>query len=342
MEKGICFVGPMLFGKPNQVKTQGEILADLLEVEGFVIYRKSTIRNRVLRFLDTILFLTFHARKYSILIVQVYGGLSFIMEDVASLLGKILKKKIVMTIHGGEFPDFMVTREKWVKRVLKRADVITAPSQFLISRLGTQGLSIMEIPNIIDLNQLEFIDRRHFFCKILWMRAFHAIYNPILAIKVARELHARNIPFSMTMAGPDLGMKKEVEELINMHGLGESITVLGMLDENEKKAEASQHSIYINTNRVDNTPVSMIEMAAMGLALVSTNVGGIPYLFKNREHCLFSDSEDEMGMVKNIIFILENKDDAVNMVSNSYTLIKRFDWTQVKPLWLTLLNNLQE
>lgn len=342
MSRGICFVGPMLFGQLNQVKTQGEILADLLESEGFLIYRKSTIRNRVLRFLDTIFFLIFRARRYSLIIVQVYGGLSFIMEDVASFLAKILGKKIIMTIHGGEFPDFMVGREKWVKRVLKRAHAITAPSQFLISRLSSHGFTMMEIPNIIDLKQLGFTDRSQFFCKLLWMRAFHALYNPLLAVKVARELQTRQIPFSMTMAGPDLGMKREVEELINMYGLGENVTVLGMLNEHEKKAEAFKHSIYINTNRVDNTPVSMIEMAAMGLALVSTNVGGIPYLFKDREHCLFSDSEDEMGMVNSIIFILNNKDDAVSMVSNSYRLIKRFDWMEVKPLWLTLLNNVQE
>lgn len=337
MKNGICFVGPMLFGLPNQVKTQGEILADLLEVEGFRIYRKSKIRNRVFRFLDTLFFLVFQSRQYSTMIVQVYGGLSFIMEDVASLLGKIFGKKIIMTIHGGEFPDFMVGREKWVDRVLKRADVITAPSPFLISRMEPYGFRLIEIPNIISLSELKFVSRSHFQCNILWMRAYHSLYNPILAVKVAKELRAQNVPFSLTMAGPDLGLKEEVEDLIVKEGLGESIQVLGMLGENEKKEQAAKSNIYINTNIIDNTPVSMLEMAAMGLALVSTNVGGIPYLFKDRVHVLLSDSDDVMAMVKNIIFVLENHEETARMVSNSSTLIKRFDWEQVKPLWLKLL-----
>lgn len=341
MKNGICFVGPMLFGLPNQVKTQGEILADLLEAEGFHVYRKSTIRNRVFRFLDTIFFLIFHSRRYSVVIVQVYGGLSFIMEDIASLLGKIFGKKIIMTIHGGEFPDFMIGREKWVDRVLKRADVITAPSPFLISKLEHFGFHLIEIPNIISLSDLKFQNRNQFFCKILWMRAFHSLYNPTLAVKVAKELRTRSIPFSLTMAGPDLGLKKEVEDLIVKEGLEEFIKVLGMLDENEKKQEASKNSIYLNTNIIDNTPVSMLEMAAMGLVLVSTNVGGIPYLFKDRFHCLLSDSDDVMAMTKNIIFVLENNDETAIMVSNSSALIQKFDWRQVKPLWLKLLHNEQ-
>ncbi|MEO7990186.1 MAG: glycosyltransferase family 4 protein [Chryseolinea sp.] len=339
MKNGICFVGPMLYGLPNQVKTQGEILADLLEAEGFQVYRKSTIRNRVFRFLDTLFFLIFQSRRYSVMIIQIYGGLSFIMEDVASLLGKIFGKRIIMTIHGGEFPDFMVGREKWVDRVLNRADVITAPSPFLISKLERYGFHLVEIPNIINLSDLKFQNRNPFFCKILWMRAFHSLYNPTLAVKVAKELRAQNIPFSLTMAGPDLGLKKEVEDLIVKEGLEESVRVLGMLGEKEKKEEASKNSIYINTNIIDNTPVSMLEMAAMGLALVSTNVGGIPYLFKDRIHCLLSDSDDAMAMTKNIIFVLENTEEATRMVSNSSTLIKKFDWEQVKPLWLKLLNN---
>lgn len=338
MGKGICFIGPMLFGKANQVKTQGEILADLLSQQGFSVYRKSTIRNKIVRFFDTIAFILFQFKKYDTLVIQVYGGLSFVMEDAASLLGKALRKRVIMTVHGGDFPTFMIGRERWVKRVLNRANTITAPSQFLVKKLEKYGIPVVEIPNIIDLSHLEFVKRRKFHCKILWMRAFHSIYNPELAIEVAKELRSRGIPFSLTMAGPDLGLRNEIEKMISVSGLQSNVKFLGMLDEEGKKIEGLNNDIYMNTNRIDNAPVSMIEMAALGLSLVSTNVGGIPYLFQDQVHCLLSESEDVQGMTENIITILENATMTQARAANAYELIKRFDWNQVMPQWLNLLN----
>ena len=52
----------------------------------------------------------------------------------------------------------------------------------------------------------------------------------------------------------------------------------------EKKELASKHDIFINTTHFDNTPVSVMEAMALGLPVISTNVGVIPFLLTNEQN----------------------------------------------------------
>ena len=56
----------------------------------------------------------------------------------------------------------------------------------------------------------------------------------------------------------------------------------GKLEKNEWIKISADAGIFINTSNIDNTPVSLMEAMALGLPVVSTNVGGIPYLIEDR------------------------------------------------------------
>ena len=54
--------------------------------------------------------------------------------------------------------------------------------------------------------------------------------------------------------------------------------------------------IFLNTTGVDNAPVSVVEAMACGLCVVSTNVGGIPYLLEHEYDSLLVPSNDPAAM----------------------------------------------
>ena len=58
--------------------------------------------------------------------------------------------------------------------------------------------------------------------------------------------------------------------------------------------------IFINTTNFDNTPVSLIEAMALGFPVVSTNVGGIPYLIEDRKDGLLVPANDVAAFAKAI------------------------------------------
>lgn len=331
----ICIVGPMLESS-GYAKTQGEVLADALEESGFKVFRKSKYPNRIIRFLDTIFFLLVRWRLYDIVIVQVYGGLSFIMEDVASWLANVLKKKVIMTLHGGALPEFLGPRRTWASRVFNRAIIRTCPSDFLINKLAFLEQPMIKVPNIIRLKDYPFIHRNYFQPRLLWMRAYHDIYNPHLALDVFELLYKSFPDATLTMAGPDMGLKNEIVERIERSDYRAQVKVMSLINLNEKKILAQSHDIYLNTNRIDNTPVSMIEMAALGLVLISTRVGGIPYLVTNDVNALLAgeNAGELAGLVNRIV---EEPDLGARLVRNGRELAKEFDVQAVTNKWKDLI-----
>ena len=89
-------------------------------------------------------------------------------------------------------------------------------------------------------------------------------------------------------------------------GVADSVRFAGFLDMAAKRAEGDGADVFINTNRVDNQPVSVIEACAMGLPVVATNVGGIPDLLRDRETGLLVRDGDHAAMAEAVIDLLED------------------------------------
>jgi glycosyltransferase involved in cell wall biosynthesis len=97
---------------------------------------------------------------------------------------------------------------------------------------------------------------------------------------------------------------------------------------------AKEYDIFLNTSTVDNTPISVIELMASGLPVISSNVGGIPFLLTDGI-CLPAD--DHKACVNSIVYLIENSEGAKNIAMNARKKVKKFDWEIVKNDWKQLL-----
>jgi glycosyltransferase involved in cell wall biosynthesis len=77
---------------------------------------------------------------------------------------------------------------------------------------------------------------------------------------------------------------------------------------------------------------------ALGLPVVSTNVGGMPFLIKNREQGLLVPPNTVPAMVDAILQLFVFPEQRQLMIANARQLTERFDWQAVKPLWAAVLN----
>jgi glycosyltransferase involved in cell wall biosynthesis len=98
-----------------------------------------------------------------------------------------------------------------------------------------------------------------------------------------------------------------------------------------------QGDIFLNTTRVDNTPVSVIEAMACGLCVVSTNVGGIPYLLKDEWDALLVPAGDEAAMAAAIRRIVTEGGLAQRLSHNGRSKVEAFGWSNILPRWEKLL-----
>jgi glycosyltransferase involved in cell wall biosynthesis len=132
-------------------------------------------------------------KRYQIAEVDVFSGPSFLWVELSVIILKIIKKPIILTLHGGNLPEFAEKHTKRVQRVLASADAVVAPSAYLQTHLAQFRKDIHIIPNPIDKNAFPFRHRTQPRGNLVWVRAFHEVYNPSLAPAIIDSLR-RNFP----------------------------------------------------------------------------------------------------------------------------------------------------
>ena len=238
-----------------------------------------------------------------------------------------------MFLHGGGMPEFMKQYPNWARRVLTRADAIIAPSPYLAKAVAPYGFTATVIPNVINLARYPYRHRQQLRPRLFWMRSFHDAWNPLMAVRVLARLREQVPDATLAMAGQDKGLQIEAQKLAEGLGIGAAVRFAGFLDMEGKIRESEQADIFINTNRIDNMPVAIVEACAMGMPVVATEVGGIPDLLTNGQTALLVPDEDDKQMVEAILALLDDPDLAGRLSANGRNLAEQSSWEQVKLKW---------
>lgn len=333
-----------MFGNADTAPvTQASVLANAMSNDGDDIFRTSRYTIKWLRLLDIVFALLVNTSRYDIAIVQFYSGNSFIWQYIAAHIVKMLGKKLVFTIHGGRVPQKLTSDiGNRYKKLLQKADIITVPSIHMEQELKKHGLATVLIENIIDLKQYHFQDKKQINPLLFWMRAFSDIYNPIMAVRVVNELKKKYHNVKMVMGGHDLGMLDETKKLIDELKLESHIEIVGFLNMNMKQHYASQYDVYISTNKVDNAPVTFLEMWAMGLPVVSTDVGGVKYLLDNEITGLIVKDGDYIEMASAVDRLIEDRSLTQSIIQQSRMKVLNYDEEVVVKKWAELLNSIDK
>ncbi len=336
----LCFVGPMVGETHGYVVTQGVRLSRLFRSAGYSALAVSASVNRYVRLADIALTIVRKRRSIDIMIVHVYGGPSFVVEDVASFLGKRCRIRMVMLLHGGALPEFFASFPRWTRRVLRRADIIVAPTSFLARTARERGFACRIIPNVIDVTSYPFRSRRALQPRLFWMRTFDPTYNPLMAVQVLARVRASHPAATLVMGGQDKGLQEAVRREASALGVEDGLRLPGFLDMPGKLHEGASADIFINTSHIDNMPVAVVEACAMGLPVVSTAVGGMTDLLKDGETGLLVADGDAGAMAGAVLRLLREPDLAEALSTAGRDLALRSGWEQVRPQWERVFTSL--
>ena len=140
------------------------------------------------------------------------------------------------------------------------------------------------------------------------------------------------------MVGPEKdGTMQKCRLYAEKHKL--PVTFPGKLKKKQWAARSIDYDIFINTTNIDNTPRSGLEAMALGLAIVSTNVGGMHYLVEDGKDGLLVPQKDVAAMTAAVKHIVEHPQESREMVLNARQKVTSFDWEVVKEKWNKLLDN---
>ena len=334
----ILYIGNILSSKGLSPAPIELIKDKICKSLGIKMITASDKKNKGLRFLHMNYVFWCNYRKVSLLFIDVYSTKAFYFALYFSIISKILSLKYIPIIHGGNI-ESRIKKTRWLTNfIFKNADVSIAPSIFVFNIFKKNNYSIRYIPNCIDFSYYKFKIREKIRPRIFWLRAFHGIYNPEMAIYVLKDLCEFYSNASLTMVGADKdGSLKKCKEISKKYNLNHKVKFFGYLKKFEWIEKAKKHDIFINTSKIDNMPVSIIEMMALGLPIISTNVGGIPFILESHKNSLLVRSNDIKNMSMKIKYLIENHSIATTLSINALHDSKKFSTDLVIPEWVKII-----
>lgn len=334
--KSLLYIGNKL-SKHGFNKTTIETLVTSFEEEGYKVYSVSDKKSFFFRILDMIFTLIKLSRKIDYVLIDTYSTKAFWYAFFTSQLARMFVIKYIPILHGGNLPNRLQKNPFLSQLVFENAYKNVAPSNYLKSEFEKEGFTnVIYIPNTIEIEKYTFKTRNDFQPKLLWVRAFATIYNPEMAVQVLFELQKEYPNASLTMVGPDKdGSLLETQKKAN--DLGVKVTFTRQLSKEAWWQLASDQNIFINTTHFDNTPISVMEAMALGLPVVSTNVGGLPYLLTDTQNALLVNDANVEEMCTAIKKIILNPSETILMTQHARELVEKMDWEVIKKQWNSLL-----
>lgn len=334
MKQKILFVGSHLANKKATL-SMSEKVSRLLGKQ-FCVTLVSDVNNKFLRLCDIVLSVLF--RRYHIVHIDLYSGFAQIYAFFSTLLAKLRRKKVIVTLHGGRLPEFYQSKPLVMKFILNSATTITSPSKYLVQYFNSEGFAVEYIPNFISIDSFKYQVPNVEMQKLLWVRAFDKYYNPIMALEVLKTLRKAHSNLILTMVGPDKGRLNDCLAFIKQNSLTDCVNIVGAVPNTELSDYFHSHSVFLNTTSYESFGVAVLEAAASGTPIVSTSVGELPYLWTNKENILLVDENDVKGMATAVNSILESSTLSYKLSQNARDHANSFDETTIKMKWINLFN----
>jgi len=332
----VLLVAPLLGRWPGHIPDVFETLGPLLEANGHEVVSVSSHRGRLRRAGQMVA--TASRTRPDATLIHLYSGRSALLEDLVSMLQRKRSGRLIGVLAGGGFPEFEGRHPRFTRRLLRRFDRLVGPSPYLADWASSiVGVPVSIIPNPLDTSGYPFRSRSSARPLLLWMRAYHPVYDPLTALDVIDRLRQVHADAHLTMAGPDKGMQAAVDVEVRGRGLEDHVTVLGFVTGCEKMRLFATNDIYLNTPVVDNRPVTIVEAAASGMCIVSTDAGGIPQLVTDGRDALLAPVGDARALAAAVLQVCADPSKANSLSENAARIAAAGAPAAVRAAWSELL-----
>lgn len=136
-------------------------------------------------------------------------------------------------------------------------------------------------------------------------------------LRVRKDVH-------FVMAG-DGELRPEVERRIREHGIGQHLTLLGWVHENEMPEVYRNLDIVVLTSLWEGLPCVFSEAMAVGLPIVATNVDGAREAITHDDNGFLHDPHDITGMAQSVLRLVDDGNLRRTMAERGRARVQEFD-----------------
>src|SRR5687768_17304475 len=267
---------------------------------------------------------------------------SFLLAPLpAVIVSRLLGKPVLLNYHSGEAADHL--RRSWIARTtLRRAvNVNVVPSAYLRDVFAGFGIDAAVVVNTVDRDAFAYrvrdLGKRPL--TLLSTRNFEPNYNVACTLRAFARVRARVPDVSMTLVGSG-SQEAALKALASALGLQGDVRFAGAVPPDRIAGCYAAADVYVQTPAVDNMPLSILEAFASGLPVVSTAVGGVPAIVRDRVDGLLAPDNDAEEIANRIVELIDRPDAARRLAATALAKCEQYDWRAARESWLAIYRTL--
>lgn len=337
----VLYFGNMLSRHGKSPALMELVVPRLVEYVNIRAY--SNEKRQLIRLTEMMHALWKNRKQCTLVFIDTFSTSAFWYCYILAIMCRIFEIPYLPVLHGGLFEQRLTRTPRLCKHVFAHSATNLSPSLFLREVFERFNYKVAHLPNFIELENYPFKIRTSIKPNLLWVRAFHEIYNPFMAVTVVKLLKDKFPNVSLTMVGADKdGSMERTKEMASDLGVKEHLLFTGYLKKDEWINLSKNYDFFINTSTADNMPVSVMEGMSLGLVVISTNVGGIPYLLQDKVDSYLVENNDAAAVVDRIVYVLNNPEVGRDLSRRARKKCETFSWNIVKEQWLSIINSYEK
>ncbi len=202
----------------------------------------------------------------------------------------------------GRYKKLPMVARRMIRNTAREANRILPVSEDLEAALISHGIGrkYQRLVNVIDTQKFSCVTREESkSLKLLHISNLHVEQKNIGGLLSALSKLKEQRDFTLTLVGEEGA--DEARILAKKYGLEEQTAFLQKLSQDEVIAQMQKHDVLLLFSRFENMPCVLIEGAATGMKIFTTDVGGISEFFnREEENAVLIQSEDEDALVDSL------------------------------------------
>ncbi len=315
------------------ISVQVSMLRDKLRSEGNTCDILSTKGASVKRIKAAVALLSM-GRKYDVFHIHACSDRGFLPAILGINVGRLLKKRIVLTFHGGGAEGFFKRKQNLVKRYLNRTSANIVLSGYIGRVFDRYGIPYTIVPNILESDDSSFRARTKIKPKFISIRSFTETYNIKCTLKSFQAVQEKYPEATLTLLGGG-PLKSELEQYVIDNHL-KNVFFVGQVPNTEIYRYLDDADIMVSSSRFDNMPVSILEGFKAGLLVIASNVGGVPYMIEDGQNGLLFENKNDRQMAEKMIAAVEHPEATIRMIENAHHCLDAYKWESCREKLLAL------
>lgn len=263
------------------------------------------------------------------------NGSFYLSALPALLVAWLYRVPLIANYHGDA--TMHLRSSATVRQLLRRAAVNVAPSGYFAEVFREVGIDAIVVSNFGDVKHFRYRARNPLRPRLISTRNLEPIYNVACTLRAFAVVQQQHPEASLLVVGygSEAGALRVLARELGLR----NVTFVGRVPHADMPRHYDAHDVYVQTPMVDNFPGSVVEAFACGLPVVSTKVGGVPWILEHGTHGLLAPKNDHLAIANSILALIADPALAHRLAMAARDSCLRFAAPVVRETWREVYRN---